>query len=105
MEIAIQADQSEPNEERLDRYRGLPLRAPMLVALVLKPQAHPNVPEIEQVLSLGAACHGMLTAAHALGIGYRDETPRTQHGVIRRSKRRFEQYIQLIMGWCRLCQS
>ena len=66
---AIQADQSEPNEERLDRYRGLPLRAPMLVALVLKPQAHPNVPEIEQVLSLGAACHGMLTAAHALGIG------------------------------------
>ncbi len=62
-------DQPDLEDEMLDRYRGLPLRAPMLVALVLKPQQHPKVPEIEQVLSLGAACHGMMVAAHAMGIG------------------------------------
>ena len=66
---AAQVDQPDLEEEMLDRYRGLPLRAPMLVALVLTPQQHPKVPEIEQVLSLGAACHGMMVAAHAMGIG------------------------------------
>ena len=55
--------------EALDRTCRLPLRAPVLVALILTPRQHDCVPKIEQVLSLGAAGGGLLMAAHCMGIG------------------------------------
>jgi len=53
----------------LERMRQLPMRAPVVVSLILSYKEHPKVPEVEQILSLGAAGHGLLTAAYQLGIG------------------------------------
>lgn len=62
-------DNPDASEQMLERSKNLPLRAPMIVALILHYQEHPMVPEVEQLLSLGAAAHGLLTAAYQLGIG------------------------------------
>ena len=63
------ADQPELSADVCERLRGLPLRAPCLIALICKKQAHDKVPEIEQQLSLGAAAQNILHAAHALNLG------------------------------------
>lgn len=44
-----------------------PLRAPLLMVVAAAIKDDPKVPEIEQVLSAGAAAQLMLLAAHALG--------------------------------------
>ena len=44
------------------------LRAPLVIAVISSPVDH-KVPEWEQVLSCGAACQNMLTAATAMGFG------------------------------------
>ncbi|HEY6641206.1 nitroreductase [Povalibacter sp.] len=54
--------------EQLDRERRKPLRAPAIIAVA----AHitpGKIPEIEQVLAVGAAVQNMMLAAHALGYG------------------------------------
>ncbi len=56
-------------EETLERYRQMPLRAPLIVVVIASCVEHPKVPEIEQVISAGAAAQNMITAAYALGIG------------------------------------
>ncbi|MDR5826210.1 nitroreductase [Caballeronia sp. LZ043] len=43
--------------------------APLLIALGANVTLHPVVPEIEQLLSVGAAAMNMLNAVHALGYG------------------------------------
>ena len=53
-----------PAQEKL---RVAPLRAPLVIVVVAKVVEHPKVPEIEQLLSAGAAATQMLLAAHALG--------------------------------------
>jgi nitroreductase len=54
----------------LEQERSRPLRAPVVLAVVarLDPQ-HPKIPEIEQILSTGAAIENILLAAHAQGFG------------------------------------
>jgi nitroreductase len=50
--------------------RERPLRAPLLIAVVATiAKDHPKIPEIEQILSAGAAAQNILLAAHALGFG------------------------------------
>ncbi|GHE20005.1 nitroreductase family protein [Halomonas urumqiensis] len=50
--------------------RKKPLRAPMVIAVIAKVTPDvPKVPRIEQVISAGCAAHGILLAAHALGLG------------------------------------
>lgn len=44
-----------------------PMRAPLVIIAAAKIVEHPKVPEVEQLLSTGAAVSQMLTAAHALG--------------------------------------
>lgn len=53
--------------EQLERFRGHPLRAPLLIAVVARLQQHPKVPEVEQLLSAGCAAHALLLSAEALG--------------------------------------
>lgn len=53
----------------LDKARGMPLRAPLLVVVIACLKDHPKVPEVEQLLAAGCAAHGLLLAAHAQGIG------------------------------------
>jgi nitroreductase len=57
------------SEALLQVERDRPLRAPLLIACAAKVKAHPKIPEIEQLLSCGAAAYGILLAAQAHGFG------------------------------------
>jgi len=70
--IAAMVRRNNPDADpaALDKARAKPLRAPMLLAVACRPTPdHPKVPEIEQVLSAGAAAHALLLAAQAEGFG------------------------------------
>jgi nitroreductase len=62
--------QPDAAAEALEQERNRPLRAPVVIAVVarLEPE-HPKIPEIEQILSTGAAIENILVAAHAQGFG------------------------------------
>ncbi len=66
--VAVE-DQPDLSEDALARFRGMPLRAPMLVLAICPVKEHPKVPEIEQKMSLAAAVQSLLLAAHAQGVG------------------------------------
>jgi nitroreductase len=46
-----------------------PLRAPLIVVVAAQLSESSKIPEIEQVLSVGAAAQNILTAAYAMGFG------------------------------------
>lgn len=52
-----------------ERMVARPKRAPMIVVVIASPRENPKVPEIEQVISAGAAAQNMITAAYAQGVG------------------------------------
>lgn len=62
---------NNPSLTDKERERALqkPLRAPMVIVAIASPKENPKVPEIEQVLSTGAAVQNMITAAYAQNIG------------------------------------
>ncbi len=62
-------DKMEPSETRLATERQRLLRAPTVVVVVSRVKPTPGAPEIEQVLSCGAACMNLCLAANALGFG------------------------------------
>ncbi len=66
---ALLEDEPEADSETLEKVAAKPLRAPLLVVVIANLVEHPKVPEIEQLLSAGAAAHSMLIAAHAEGYG------------------------------------
>ena len=43
------------------------MRAPCVVAVLAHPVAHPKIPRSEQILSAGAVCMNLLTAAQSMG--------------------------------------
>jgi nitroreductase len=49
------------------KCRQKPLRAPLIIAVVAAPKAHPKVPEQEQLYSAACAAHALLLAANSLG--------------------------------------
>jgi nitroreductase len=64
---AFRKRQPDAAPTTIEIERGRFLRAPVVVAVVSDPTAHPKVPEWEQVLSAGAVCHQLLLAANAAG--------------------------------------
>jgi len=56
-------------EAMTEKYRAWVARTPMIVAVGAEIQANHKIPEIEQLLSVGAAAMNMLNAAHFLGYG------------------------------------
>jgi len=56
-------------EEMLEGERLKALRAPVIVVVVATIRENPKIPEVEQIVSAGAAAQNMLVAAHALGLG------------------------------------
>ncbi|BAN49671.1 nitroreductase [Metapseudomonas resinovorans] len=66
---AVLAKNPDAPEAAVTKARAMPLRAPMLTVVVATLQAGHKVPESEQLLSAGCAAHGILLAAHALGLG------------------------------------
>jgi nitroreductase len=61
----------EPDVEPayLRKQKEKPLRSPLIVVVVAQLIDSPKIPEIEQMLSAGAAAHNVLLAANALGFG------------------------------------
>ncbi len=53
----------------LEKVKNKPLRAPLVVVVITCISSHPKVPDVEQVLSTGAAVQNMLLAAYAQGVG------------------------------------
>ncbi len=68
-DVLAEIEKAEPgaNDEKIERARRKPLRAPLLIVVAATPRAHPNAPEIEQILSAGAVAHGILLGLHARG--------------------------------------
>jgi nitroreductase len=68
MAATLRSRRPDTTPEMLDRERGKPLRAPLIVVVAARVQAG-KIPEIEQVLAVGAAAQNIMLAAHALGFG------------------------------------
>lgn len=62
-------DGCPPPIDLATKIRQKPLRAPSILVVSAVITEHPKVPEIEQLLSAGAAAQMIMTAAHAMGIG------------------------------------
>jgi len=68
MAAKLRAKMPDATPDQLDGERRKALRAPLIVVVA----AHTTpgkIPEIEQVLAVGAAAQNMMLAAHALGYG------------------------------------
>lgn len=67
---ATRAREPDMDPDKLQRTGEKPLRSPVILTVVatVTPD-HPKTPEIEQVVSAGAAAQQMLLAANALGFG------------------------------------
>ncbi|MGF1651342.1 MAG: nitroreductase [Hyphomicrobiaceae bacterium] len=67
--IAADRFPEEATEMRRETERNRFLRAPVVIAVISSPKMTDRVPEIEQVLSCGAACYNLCLAANAMGFG------------------------------------
>ena len=56
-------------DQKLDKYKKAPYRAPMIIILICNTKDHPKVPRIEQMLSTAAAAQNILLSLHALNYG------------------------------------
>ncbi len=63
-QAAIEEDMSAKEQERAS---GLPKRAPMVIIAYTQLQAHPKVPDVEQIASAACCVHAMQMAAVAQG--------------------------------------
>jgi len=54
---------------KLDKARNMPRTAPLVIAIAARVQSEHKVPELEQLLSTGAAVMNLLNAFHAQGYG------------------------------------
>lgn len=61
----------EPNAppEALARERQKVLRAPVIIVVAAHTRPSDKIPEVEQIISTGAAAQNIMLAAHALGFG------------------------------------
>lgn len=64
---ALQARNPDATEPELTKAAAKALRAPLVIAVVVRYTEHPKVPFIEQQLSAGCAAQSLLLAAEALG--------------------------------------
>ena len=64
---AFRAREPDATQLEIERMRGKLLVPPMILALGVHVTPAHKVPEMEQVLAVGAAAMNMLNAAHALG--------------------------------------
>jgi len=60
--------QGKPTEGEFERAKAKALRAPVIIAVSVVPDAGPKVVEIEEVEAGAAAVQNMLLAAHSLGL-------------------------------------
>jgi nitroreductase len=65
---ALARDPATPAQQ-LEKFRMTPLTAPLGIAVGAALKDHPKVPEIEQLLAVGAAVMNLLNVFHAQGYG------------------------------------
>ncbi len=53
---------------KMDSERGKPLRAPVIIALVVTPQDKPGIKDVEEYASVAMAAQNMMLEAQALGL-------------------------------------
>ena len=66
---AVKRRDPDVSEAYLAKQKDKPLRSPLIVVVVASLSNNPKVPEIEQMLSAGAAAHGVMLASNAMGFG------------------------------------
>ncbi len=65
--FAEAAEQENAPAEKVEKAKNMPLRAPLVIAVIASvTQAH-KIPEIEQIITAGCCVHGMQMAAVAQG--------------------------------------
>jgi nitroreductase len=64
----LRARMPEATQEQLDAERAKPMRAPTIIVVAAKIMKG-KIPEIEQIVAVGAAVQNMFLAANALGYG------------------------------------
>ena len=69
MAQSLKRREPDAPEAKLDAERKKPLRAPLVVVAAAAVTESPKVPDIEQIVAVGAAVQNMLVAAHAMGLG------------------------------------
>jgi nitroreductase len=62
-------DHPQATPDQIEKERSRFANSPLIVAVISRAAPHAKIPEWEQVLSAGAACMNLITAAHALGFG------------------------------------
>jgi nitroreductase len=65
----LKARMPDATPDMLARERAKALRAPLIVAVAARIQQGGKIPQIEQILSCGAAAQNIMLAAHAMGYG------------------------------------
>lgn len=64
---ALRVRNPKASDSMIEKTQGKPLLAPLIIAVIVKVEEHPKVPNIEQILSAGAAAQNIVIAARALG--------------------------------------
>jgi len=69
VEGALRRRQPDASEALVERQRRKVIDAPLIIALGARVRPEHSIPDIEQLLSVGAAAMNILNAVHALGFG------------------------------------
>jgi nitroreductase len=65
----FRADHPEATPDQIEKERARYANSPLIIGVISRAAPHVKIPEWEQVLSAGAACMNLVSAAHALGYG------------------------------------
>ena len=57
------------SEEKIEKAKKMPFRAPLIIVISTQYQVHEKVPRIEQSIAAGCCTHAMQMAAFSLGYG------------------------------------
>ena len=60
---------SESSKTKIERSKGNPLRAPVIIAVGMEPGVKENIIEKEEYAAVSSSIQNMLLTAHALGLG------------------------------------
>ena len=66
---AVKRRDPDVSEAYLSKQKHKPLRSPLIVVVVACLRDNPKIPQVEQMLSAGAAAHNVLLASNAMGFG------------------------------------
>ena len=67
--FASTIDANNVAQDKLEKTRQMPQRAPLMIVAVCEPQENAKVPAMEQILAVGASIQNMQVAISSLGYG------------------------------------